>query len=63
MPHSTNYLVFVAGFGLYFEWKKSDTTEMTIHVAESEEEDELDDEEHGKIYICLQKRSHRRRQP
>lgn len=31
------------GFGLYFEWTKSPTTEVTIHVSESDDEDELND--------------------
>ncbi|KAJ8719691.1 hypothetical protein PYW08_011866 [Mythimna loreyi] len=33
------------GFGLYFEWSKSATTEVTVHVAESDEEDEDDADE------------------
>ncbi|XP_028156484.1 Golgi resident protein GCP60 isoform X1 [Ostrinia furnacalis] len=35
------------GFGLYFEWSKSPTTEVTIHVAESDEEDDVDDDGYG----------------
>ncbi|KAF9422974.1 hypothetical protein HW555_001517 [Spodoptera exigua] len=30
------------GFGIYFEWTKSPTTEVTVHVAESDEDDEED---------------------
>ncbi|KAL0878912.1 hypothetical protein ABMA27_003911 [Loxostege sticticalis] len=35
------------GFGLYFEWSKSPTTEVTIHVAESDDEDDIDDDGYG----------------
>lgn len=31
------------GFGVYFEWSKPDTTEVSVHVSESD--DELDDNE------------------
>ncbi|OWR45042.1 Golgi resident protein GCP60 [Danaus plexippus] len=31
------------GFGLYFEWTKTQTTEVTIHVSETDEEDDEDD--------------------
>lgn len=34
------------GFGVYFEWQKPNTTEVTVHVSESDEED-LDDNELG----------------
>ncbi|XP_026478464.1 Golgi resident protein GCP60-like [Ctenocephalides felis] len=33
------------GFGLYFEWSKSPTTQVTVHITESEDEDELEDDE------------------
>lgn len=33
------------GFGVYFEWKRPTTTEVTVHVSESD--DELDDNELG----------------
>lgn len=32
------------GFGVYFEWSKPDTTEVSVHVSESDD-DELDDNE------------------
>ncbi|XP_039756976.1 Golgi resident protein GCP60 isoform X2 [Pararge aegeria] len=32
------------GFGLYFEWSKSATSEVTVHVAESDDEDNNDDD-------------------
>lgn len=35
--------MIVLGFGLYFEWSKSDTTEITIHVSESDDEDDVKD--------------------
>ncbi|XP_047028437.1 Golgi resident protein GCP60 [Helicoverpa zea] len=34
------------GFGLYFEWSKSPTTEVTVHVAESDEEEEDEEDEY-----------------
>lgn len=34
------------GFGLYFEWSKSPTTEVTVHVSDSDEED-IEDEAYG----------------
>jgi hypothetical protein len=37
----------LSGFGLYFEWSKSHTTEVTIHVTESDDEDEPDDDGYG----------------
>lgn len=33
-----------SGFGLYFEWSKSPTTEVTIHVSDSDEEDDVEEE-------------------
>ncbi|CAH0625539.1 unnamed protein product [Chrysodeixis includens] len=33
------------GFGLFFEWCKSPTSDVTVHVAESDEEDDDDAEE------------------
>lgn len=39
---TTIFFVFVPGFGIYFEWTKSPTTEVTVHVAESDEDDEED---------------------
>lgn len=33
---------FYLGFGINFEWSKSPTTEVTIHVSESDD-DEIDD--------------------
>ncbi|CAG9788383.1 unnamed protein product [Diatraea saccharalis] len=35
------------GFGLYFEWSKSPTTEVTIHVSESDDEEDADDDGYG----------------
>ncbi|XP_073946277.1 Golgi resident protein GCP60 isoform X2 [Choristoneura fumiferana] len=35
------------GFGLYFEWSKSATTEVTVHVSESDDEDDADDDGYG----------------
>ncbi len=35
-------------FGLFFEWCKTDETEVSVHVSDSEDED-LDDEQRGKI--------------
>ncbi|KAL4715735.1 hypothetical protein ACJJTC_006314 [Scirpophaga incertulas] len=32
------------GFGLYFEWTKPHSTEVTVHVSESDEEDEPEEE-------------------
>ncbi|KAM3957816.1 Golgi resident protein GCP60 [Aphomia sociella] len=32
------------GFGLYFEWSKSTTSEVTIHMSESDEEEDADDD-------------------
>lgn len=38
------------GFGVYFEWAKPDTTEVSVHVSESEDEaDENDGEENEEI--------------
>ncbi|KAJ6634130.1 Golgi resident protein GCP60 [Pseudolycoriella hygida] len=33
------------GFGVYFEWGKPLTTEVSVHISESDEEDGLDDED------------------
>lgn len=33
-----------SGFGLYFEWSKPSTTEVTIHVSESDDDDDADDD-------------------
>lgn len=35
------------GFGLFFEWSKSPTTDVTIHVSDSEEEDDPEDDGYG----------------
>ncbi|XP_030036700.2 Golgi resident protein GCP60 [Manduca sexta] len=35
------------GFGIYFEWSKSPTNEVTVHVSESDEEDEADEDGYG----------------
>lgn len=35
------------GFGLYFEWSKSETSQVSVHVSESED-DEEDDYEEGR---------------
>ncbi|XP_063538752.1 Golgi resident protein GCP60 isoform X1 [Cydia strobilella] len=35
------------GFGLYFEWSKSPTSEVTVHVSESDDEDDADDDGYG----------------
>ncbi|KAJ0176048.1 hypothetical protein K1T71_008222 [Dendrolimus kikuchii] len=35
------------GFGLYFEWSKSPTTEVTVHVSESDEEEDAEDDVYG----------------
>lgn len=32
------------GFGIFFEWSKSLTTDITIHVAESDEEEDADED-------------------
>lgn len=32
------------GFGVYFEWSKSDTDQVSVHISESEDDDEEDDE-------------------
>lgn len=40
------------GFGVYFEWGKSPTTEVTVHISESDDdEDGLDDD--GNVYAAL----------
>lgn len=43
------------GFGVYFEWGKSATNEVSVQICESEDDDDLDgneDEDDGKpIYI------------
>ncbi|CAH2041340.1 unnamed protein product, partial [Iphiclides podalirius] len=41
------------GFGLYFEWSKSPTSEVTIHVSESDEED-VDDDGYGDEEFTIQ---------
>lgn len=33
------------GFGLHFEWSKSMTSEVTVHVSESDDEDDGDDDD------------------
>ncbi|XP_045451838.1 Golgi resident protein GCP60 [Melitaea cinxia] len=38
------------GFGIFFEWSKSITTDITIHVAESEEEEDADDDTYDEEY-------------
>lgn len=35
------------GFGVYFEWQKPNTTEVTVHVSESDDDEDLDDNELG----------------
>lgn len=39
------------GFGVYFEWVKSSTSQVSVHVSESEEDDcdELEDDDDGNI--------------
>ena len=32
------------GFGVYFEWTKSDTNQVSVHISESEDEDEEDED-------------------
>lgn len=37
------------GFGVYFEWGRSHTTEVSVHISESEDDDDcLDDDDDGK---------------
>ncbi|XP_034832746.1 Golgi resident protein GCP60 [Maniola hyperantus] len=38
------------GFGLYFEWSKSATSEVTVHVAESDDDDDADDDNDDEEY-------------
>lgn len=41
------------GFGVYFEWGKSTTNEVSVQVCDSEDEDELDgadEEDDGKCF-------------
>ncbi|XP_038212634.1 Golgi resident protein GCP60 isoform X2 [Zerene cesonia] len=35
------------GFGLHFEWSKSPTTEVTVHVSESDDDEDGDDDDYG----------------
>ncbi|CAG4945898.1 unnamed protein product [Parnassius apollo] len=42
------------GFGLYFEWSKSPTSEVTIHVSESDEDDDADDDGYGDEEYTIQ---------
>ncbi|XP_013194943.2 Golgi resident protein GCP60 [Amyelois transitella] len=42
------------GFGLYFEWSKSPTSEVTIQVSESDEEEDLDDDGYGDEEYTIQ---------
>ena len=49
------------GFGLYFEWTKSPTSQVSVHISESEEEDDEEDEE-GMVVLymtCLHMRESR----
>ncbi|XP_013139892.1 PREDICTED: Golgi resident protein GCP60 [Papilio polytes] len=45
------------GFGLYFEWSKSPTNEVTVHVSESDEEEEIDDDGYGDEEFTIQEHS------
>ncbi|XP_068628273.1 Golgi resident protein GCP60 isoform X2 [Battus philenor] len=42
------------GFGLYFEWSKSPTSEVTVHVSESDEEEDVDDDGYGDEEFTIQ---------
>lgn len=33
------------GFGVYFEWGKSESNQVSVHVSESEDDEDLEDEE------------------
>ncbi|XP_014358710.1 Golgi resident protein GCP60 [Papilio machaon] len=44
------------GFGLYFEWSKSPTNEVTVHVSESDDE-EVDDDGYGDEEFTIQENS------
>jgi hypothetical protein len=39
------------GFGVYFEWGKPQNTEVSVHISESDEEEDLleEDEAEGKF--------------
>ncbi|XP_050344140.1 Golgi resident protein GCP60 [Nymphalis io] len=41
---------FDIGFGLFFEWSKSPTSEVTVHVAESDDEDDGDEDTNDEEY-------------
>ena len=36
---------FDLGFGVYFEWTIAPTNQVSVHVSESSDEDELDEDE------------------
>lgn len=41
------------GFGVYFEWGRSHTTEVSVHISESEDDEDCLDDDDGKLFIFL----------
>nr|CAD7440984.1 unnamed protein product [Timema bartmani] len=37
------------GFGVYFEWSKSATNQVSVHISESEDEEEMEDEDEEEL--------------